>query len=118
MITEHDGSITAVIRHQTKGTSRAGRRGRGGEEGEDGPRHSRSITGSLDEVSAPEHGGERSLRVQPHSSARLQRGRIQVEFGEGRLLILREHVVVRFSVSRWFYIVVFLPPRPFIDLKA
>ena len=29
VITEHDGSITAVIRHQTKGTSRAGRRGRG-----------------------------------------------------------------------------------------
>lgn len=30
VITEHDGSITAVIRHQTKGTSRAGRRRRGG----------------------------------------------------------------------------------------
>lgn len=30
VITEHDGSITAVIRHQTKGASRAGQRGRGG----------------------------------------------------------------------------------------
>lgn len=55
VITEHDGSITAVIRHQTKGTSRAGQRGRGGG-GEDGPRHSRSITRPLDEVSAPERG--------------------------------------------------------------
>lgn len=30
VIAEHNGSITAVIRHQTKGTSRAGQRGRGG----------------------------------------------------------------------------------------
>lgn len=30
VITEHDGSITAAIRHQTKGTSRAETRGKGG----------------------------------------------------------------------------------------
>ncbi len=51
VITEHDGSITAVIRHQTKGTSRAGQRGKSGGE-EDGPRHSCFITRPLDEVSA------------------------------------------------------------------
>lgn len=74
VITEHDGSITAVIRHQTKGTSRAGRRGRGGEGGgEDGPRHSCSVTRPPDEVSAPEQGREVNTSAALEDSYRLQR---------------------------------------------
>lgn len=72
VITSHDGSITAVIRYQTKGTSRAGQRGSGG--GADGPRHCRPVTRPLDEVSAPEHGEgwrERSTRVQLQRQQRL-----------------------------------------------
>lgn len=65
VITEHDGSITAVIRHQTKGTSRAGRRGRSRERGEDGPRHSCSIIWPLDEVSAWSTGREVNTSAAP-----------------------------------------------------
>lgn len=75
VITEHDGSITAVIRHQTKGTSRAGRRGRGGGGGGggDGPRHSCSVTRPPDEVSAPEQGREVNTSAALEDSYRLQR---------------------------------------------
>lgn len=49
VITEHDGSITAVIRHQTKGRTERKR-----QRAEDGPRRSCSVTRPLDEVSASE----------------------------------------------------------------
>lgn len=58
VVTEHDGSIAAVIRHQTKGTWRRRERGE-----EDAPRHSGSITRPPDEVSAPERQAELGGRV-------------------------------------------------------
>ena len=61
MITAHDGSITAVIRHQTKRHQEDGQGSGGGGRGR--PRGSRSVRGRLDGVSA-ESTGNRSERVQ------------------------------------------------------
>lgn len=72
VITEHDGSITAVIRHQTKAHQEED--GEEEAEGEDGPRHSCSVRRPLDEVSAQSVRREVNTSAALDDSYRLQAG--------------------------------------------